>query len=99
MPSADPPVVIPQHQTAVVAQGPGRLVIQHDAPIPSLTPEMVIVRTAAVAINPVDAKMLDYSPHLGAIQGYVCFKFSGLFAADRRQDSEKNRKTDPSECT
>lgn len=69
MPSASPLLSLPKHQLAIVAQGPGRLAIQHQAPAPPLEPGMVIVKTAAVAINPADAKMLDYSPAPGAIHG------------------------------
>jgi hypothetical protein len=39
---------------------------------------MALVRTVAVAINPVDAKMLDYSPAVGAIHG--C-DFTGVVVA------------------
>lgn len=78
MPSADPVLSLPRHQTAIVAQGPGQLAIQHDAPVPSLAPDMVIVKTAAVAINPVDVKALDYSPAPGAIMG---FDFAGTIVA------------------
>jgi NADPH:quinone reductase-like Zn-dependent oxidoreductase len=39
---------------------------------------MVIVKTAAVAINPADAKMLDYSAAVGAIHGY---DFAGIVVA------------------
>ena len=60
----------PTLQTAVIASGPGQLAIKHDAPMPALTPEMVLVKTVAVAINPADAKMLDYSAAVGAIHGY-----------------------------
>ncbi len=69
MPSTNPTSSLPQHQTAVIAQGPGQLTIQHDAPMPSLPSDMVIVKTAVVAINPADAKMLDYSAAPGAIHG------------------------------
>lgn len=69
---------LPQYQTAVVAQGPGQLAIQHNAPVPSLAPDMAIVKTAAVAINPADAKMLDYSAAPGAIHGY---DFAGTIVA------------------
>lgn len=72
------PPSIPQHQTAVVVQGPGQLAIQHNAPVPSLAPDMAIVKTAAVAINPADAKMLDYSAAPGAIHGY---DFAGTIVA------------------
>jgi NADPH:quinone reductase-like Zn-dependent oxidoreductase len=78
MPSACPTLSLPKQQTAIVAQGPGQLAIQHDAPVPSLAPDMAIVKTTAVAINPVDAKMLDYSAARGAIHGY---DFSGTIVA------------------
>jgi NADPH:quinone reductase-like Zn-dependent oxidoreductase len=71
-------VSLPQHQTAIVAQGTGKIAIQHDAPMPVLSPDMAIVKTHFVAINPVDAKMLDYSPAPGAIHGY---DFSGIIVA------------------
>lgn len=78
MPSIDPVHLLPKQQTAIVAQGPGQLAIQHDAPVPGLAPDMAIVKTAAVAINPADAKMLDYSPSPGAIHGY---DFAGVVVA------------------
>ncbi|KAI0487510.1 GroES-like protein [Xylaria cf. heliscus] len=69
MPSADPIANLPQVRTAIVAEGPGKLTIRHNIPMPPLTPNSVIVKTAAVAINPSDAKFLDYSPAPGAIHG------------------------------
>ncbi len=78
MSSANPRPSLPKYQTAIVVQGPGQLAIQHDAPVPVLEPDMAIVRTAAVAINPVDAKMLDYSAASGAIHGY---DFAGTIVA------------------
>ncbi|KAL8760020.1 MAG: hypothetical protein Q9199_000335 [Rusavskia elegans] len=78
MPSATPESSLPQKQLAIVAQGPGQLAIQHDAPVPFLAPDMAIVKTAAVAINPADAKMLDYSAAAGAIHGY---DFAGTIVA------------------
>ncbi|OJJ70826.1 hypothetical protein ASPBRDRAFT_178553 [Aspergillus brasiliensis CBS 101740] len=76
MPSATP--VIPSQQTAIVAEGAGQLRIHHDAPVPALHPDVALVKTAAVAINPVDAKMLDYSPVPGATHGY---DFAGTIVA------------------
>jgi NADPH:quinone reductase-like Zn-dependent oxidoreductase len=61
-----------------VAEGPGQLRIRHDAPVPALEPGVALVKTAAVAINPVDAKMVDYSPVPGAIHGY---DFAGTVVA------------------
>ncbi|PKY04099.1 GroES-like protein [Aspergillus campestris IBT 28561] len=78
MPSFCPSLSLPQRQTAVVAQGPGKLAIRHDVPMPVLASDTVIVKTAAVAINPADAKMLDYSAAAGAIHGY---DFAGTVVA------------------
>ncbi|KAI1312187.1 GroES-like protein [Xylaria venustula] len=69
MPSADPLTTLPRTRTAVVAESAGKLVIKHDLPIPPLTPDTVMVKVAAVAINPSDAKFLDYSPAPGAVHG------------------------------
>ena len=43
-----------------------------------MSSDMAVVKTEAVAINPVDAKMLDYSPAHGAIHGY---DFAGIIVA------------------
>jgi NADPH:quinone reductase-like Zn-dependent oxidoreductase len=69
---------LPRHQNALVVAGPGKLSLHQDAPLPHLAPDMALVRTVAVAINPVDAKMLDYSPAVGAIHGY---DFAGVVVA------------------
>ena len=82
------PSSLPQQQTAVVARGPGQLAIEHNAPLPSMLPDMAIVKTAAVAINPVDAKMLDYSPAPGAIHGY---DFAGIIVALGAQANAEGR--------
>ncbi|RYP81857.1 hypothetical protein DL769_001817 [Monosporascus sp. CRB-8-3] len=78
MPSANPTTQLPRHQTAIVAQGPGQPAVKRDAPIPTLAHDMVLVKAAAVAINPVDVKSLDYSPAPGAIMG---FDFAGTIVA------------------
>jgi hypothetical protein len=68
----------PLRQNALVVVGPGQLSLHQDAPLPDVAPDMALVRTVAVAINPVDAKMLDYSPAVGAIHG--C-DFAGVVVA------------------
>ncbi|KAM0815674.1 putative Enoyl reductase (ER) domain-containing protein [Seiridium cardinale] len=78
MPSADSVTSLPQYRTAIVAEGPGKLSIQHDKPMPVLAPSIAIVKVAAVAINPSDAKFLDYSPAPGAVHGT---DFSGTIVA------------------
>ncbi|KAL8986595.1 MAG: hypothetical protein Q9177_004124, partial [Variospora cf. flavescens] len=79
MPSAIPTTSsLPEQQTAIIAQGPGKLALQHNVPLPFLEPDMALVKTPAVAINPADAKMLDYSAAAGAIHGY---DFAGTVVA------------------
>ena len=69
MPIADSGVSLPKQQTAVITLDLGRLIIEHNAPVPVLRPDMAIVRAAAVAINLTDAKRLKYSTAIGAIHG------------------------------
>ena len=71
-------VKLPSWQTAIVAQETGKLVLQTSACVPSLPPQGALVHTKAVAINPADAKMLDYSAVAGAVHGY---DFSGIIVA------------------
>ena len=78
MPSLNPVLSLPKQQTAIIAQGAGQLSVQHNAPVPALAHDMVMVKTAAVAINPVDVKALDYSPAAGSIMG---FDFAGTVVA------------------
>ena len=60
---------LPRHHTVVAAESRGKLMIQSNTPVPSLDADMVLVKTAAVAINPHDAKTLEYSVVPGAILG------------------------------
>lgn len=78
MPSVNPVYSLPKFQKAIVAQGPSKIALQDNVPMPALAPDMAIVKTAAVAINPADAKMLDYSAAAGAIHGY---DFAGTIVA------------------
>ena len=78
MPAADPERSLPKHQTAILASPNSTLTITHNATVPYLLPDSAIIRTAAVALNPVDAKMLDYSNPIGSTAG---FDFSGTIVA------------------
>ncbi|KAI1816162.1 GroES-like protein [Poronia punctata] len=46
-------------QTAIVARGPGAVAIDNAASMPHLRPDSILVKTIAVAINPIDVKLLD----------------------------------------
>lgn len=59
---------IPRIQRALVAVGPGTLALKPVA-VPRLAPDEVLVRTAAVALNPSDHKLVDQSTTVGAVSG------------------------------
>lgn len=73
-----PHATFPSTQTALVVQGSGKLALKHDVSVPALTDVGAIIKVAAVAINPVDAKILDFSPAVGAVHGH---DFSGTIVA------------------
>ncbi|KAL8727614.1 MAG: hypothetical protein Q9166_005922 [cf. Caloplaca sp. 2 TL-2023] len=70
----------PSAQKAVVqAEEPaGALLLRDDSPLPELLPGQVLVRTAAVALNPCDWKMPTNFPCPGAVDGS---DFSGTVVA------------------
>ncbi|KAL4971439.1 GroES-like protein [Aspergillus desertorum] len=55
-------------QQALVAAGMGRYMLQ-DVLVPSITPDTILCRVAAVALNPADWKMVDFSATPGAMVG------------------------------
>ncbi|KAJ6789491.1 hypothetical protein PWT90_00292 [Aphanocladium album] len=69
---------LPHMRTVIVAESRGKLKILTDNAVPELEDDMVLVKTAAVAINPHDAKTLEYSVVPGAIVGG---DFSGTVVA------------------
>ncbi|XWW93083.1 hypothetical protein V2A60_001011 [Cordyceps javanica] len=56
-------------QTAIVGDNDGGVQLSRTAPVPKAEGDVVLVRTAAVSINPVDAKMRDAYVTPGAIAG------------------------------
>lgn len=59
---------LPRIHRALVATGPGSLALK-PVPVPSIANDQVLVRIAAVALNPSDYKLLDQSTTLGAVSG------------------------------
>lgn len=59
---------IPRFQKALVATGPGTLALKA-VPLPTIESDQVLVKVAAVALNPSDHKLLDQSTTVGAISG------------------------------
>ncbi|KAI5206756.1 hypothetical protein E4T39_02233 [Aureobasidium subglaciale] len=77
MPSKD--IILPATQRAIIAtDAEGTLKISNDVPVVTLEPDAVIVETAALALNPVDTKMLHGFLGPGCILG---FDFAGVIVA------------------
>lgn len=73
---SNPP--IPNIQQAIVGSENGGLKLIEDAPLPELEPDMVMVRIVAVALNPVDIKMLGRLAVTNAVAGH---DFAGIVEA------------------
>lgn len=54
---------------ALKVTGPGQVAVSASAPVPQAGDGEVLVRVAAIALNPVDAKSVDLSPSPGATIG------------------------------
>ena len=52
---------IPEEQKAVVSDGTGSITFERAVPIPKLQDDSVLVKTAWVALNPVDYKMSEFA--------------------------------------
>jgi NADPH:quinone reductase-like Zn-dependent oxidoreductase len=65
--TADPP--IPNSQRAVVSTHSGGLKLANDIPVPKLEAETALVKVEAVALNPVDWKLNEFSCCPGSISG------------------------------
>lgn len=60
---------LPRTNTAIVGLEDGTIGLRNDVPVPALEPDMVLVRTRAVALNPIDAKMVGKLGTPGAVAG------------------------------
>lgn len=63
---------VPDRHKAIVANGTGELVITTQAPLPSLEPDMLLLKNIAVAVNPVNVKLTGPMASEGATAGSNC---------------------------
>ncbi|RYP38690.1 hypothetical protein DL768_010761 [Monosporascus sp. mg162] len=63
---------LPETQTAIVANELGQLVVSCNVLLPELEPDTLLVRTMAVALNPVDVKLTGPMATEGAVAGGDC---------------------------
>lgn len=71
-------MALPTVQRAIVAKAVGKYEMVDTYPLPFLAPYSVVVRVSAVALNPVNWKMIDASPPIGVVGGN---DFSGIVSA------------------
>lgn len=60
---------LPDTNTAIVGLKDGTLGLRHDVPLPELQDDMLLVRNRAVALNPIDTKMVGSLGTPGAVAG------------------------------
>lgn len=63
---------LPTTQTALIAGPDGDFLLSTTAPVAPLEPDSILIRTAAIALNPVDAKMAGDFLSPGSIFGFDC---------------------------
>ena len=56
-------------QKAIVIAAQGKAELVNDHPVPELKPKNIIVKTTAVALNPIDYMVTDYFDATGALIG------------------------------
>ncbi|KAE8855564.1 hypothetical protein PTNB73_10221 [Pyrenophora teres f. teres] len=61
--------LLPENQSAIVQNADGQLQLLRDAVVPKLSPHTVLVKVAAVALNPYDYKLPLYFPCPGTTGG------------------------------
>lgn len=60
---------LPETNTAIVGLEDGSLGLRHDVPLPELEDDMLLVRNRAVALNPIDTKMVGILGTPDAVAG------------------------------
>lgn len=60
---------LPSHHTAIVGSEDGSLKVAEQVPLPRLENDMILVRNTAVALNPIDGKMVGNLASVGAVAG------------------------------
>jgi len=63
---------VPTTQTAIIASEAGDFELSTSVAVPEVGPKEILIRTRAVALNPVDAKMIGDFVTPGCIYGFDC---------------------------
>ncbi|KAJ5948191.1 alcohol dehydrogenase [Penicillium verhagenii] len=63
---------IPEQQTAIIAGPAGEFLVSDTVKVPTLMPDQILVKTGAVALNPVDTKLIGDFVTPGVMFGFDC---------------------------
>lgn len=66
------PVALPTTQTAIIAGDTGDFEISSSVPVPELQSNEILIKTAAVGLNPVDTKLVGDFVTPGCVFGFDC---------------------------
>ena len=75
-----------EHQTAIIAGPTGDLEVSTCTKIPSIEPGEILIKTSAVALNPVDAKLIGPFVTPGCTFGFDCAGVVIAVGSDVRKD-------------
>ncbi|KAJ6111050.1 alcohol dehydrogenase [Penicillium sp. IBT 16267x] len=64
--------IIPEYQTAIIAGPAGEFLVSSDIKVPSVEPDEILIKTEAVALNPVDTKLVGDFVTPGVMFGFDC---------------------------
>ncbi|KJZ68604.1 hypothetical protein HIM_12002 [Hirsutella minnesotensis 3608] len=78
--------VIPQQQTAIVAGPSGEFEVSTSTQVPDLEPDEILIKTCAVALNPVDTKLVGNFVTPGCIVGFDCAGVVVAIGSNVRKD-------------
>jgi NADPH:quinone reductase-like Zn-dependent oxidoreductase len=62
----------PETQRAIIAGEDGNFLISDTAPVPELQPDLILIKNVAVALNPVDTKLVGDFVKPGCTFGFDC---------------------------
>lgn len=79
-------VAIPQHQTAIIADPSGNFAVSDSTRVPDLEPDEILIKTSAVALNPVDTKLVGGFVTPGCVFGFDCAGIVVAIGSDVHKD-------------
>ncbi|EEA21216.1 hypothetical protein TMatcc_009383 [Talaromyces marneffei ATCC 18224] len=79
-------LAIPRHQTAIIADPSGNFAVSDSTNVPNLEPDEILIKTSAVALNPVDTKLVGGFVTPGCVFGFDCAGVVVAIGSDVHKD-------------